>query len=112
MQHKVQAWGLGHVVKGALLGNVGHDNDLQTIGLVLVRLTQLLGFILGPHRGDDFIVLGEELLKDVGYRNALEEMTAIRVSRMSIEHRIHRCGDELIMPGDRDIPAMKPEPPS
>lgn len=68
MQHHVQAGRLDNLVKGILLGNVGHDDDGEVIRLVLVRVADLGRFVFGADGCDDVVALLEELFHDMGLR--------------------------------------------
>jgi hypothetical protein len=71
VQDDLQARDLDYLVKGILLGDVWDNHNLEAVGLVLVGIANLLGFVLGADSGDDGVALFEELLKDMGYRRVL-----------------------------------------
>lgn len=68
MNHSLEARRLGHLVEGIWLRNVRHDDHLEAVGAVLVRVADLLRLVFRAHGGDDGVALLEELLKDVGWR--------------------------------------------
>lgn len=94
MHDDLDAGRLGDLVKGIGLGDVRHDDDLETVGLVRVGVADLAGLVLGADRGDDGVALLEELLEDV------------RWTRLAV---IRGRGQTAL--GEVHVPAMKPEPP-
>lgn len=60
MQDTIQAWSLDDLVKGALLGDVGHDSCLQLVlAQVGMGIVDLLGLVLRSDRGHDRIATCE-----------------------------------------------------
>ena len=66
MHHHFQPRRLHHLIKGAFLCNVRNDNNLQVVGLVLVRIANLVRLVLGPDGCDHCVALLEELIEAVG----------------------------------------------
>ena len=66
MKDSFQPRRLNHLVKRIGLRNIGDNNDLQPIGLILVRIADLLSLVLGADCRDDGVALLEELVKDMG----------------------------------------------
>jgi len=67
VQHDLDTGDLDNLVKGIFLSDIGHDNDVELLlVLVGIRLADLLRLLLGPHSGNYAVALGEELIQDVG----------------------------------------------
>lgn len=69
VEHDLEARDLDDFVKGALLGDVGHDHGLE---LVLadagVRVVDLVGLVLGPDGGHHRVAALKKRLEDVSCR--------------------------------------------
>lgn len=57
--------GLDDLVESPGLSDIRDDRNIETIGLVLVRIPDLLGLVLGPNRGGDLVALVKELLENM-----------------------------------------------
>lgn len=85
MQHALQPGRLDNLIKGILLGNVRHDNDLQPLGAILVCVADLLCFFFGAHCCYDRVALREELFEDVGWEGVRGALNSVRRLGVSCE---------------------------
>lgn len=57
---------LGHLIKGILLGDIRHNDNLKSVCLGRVCLTNLLRLVLRADRRNNSVSLSQELLQYVG----------------------------------------------
>lgn len=67
MHDHLDPWRLDYLVKGTLLGNVGHNSYIESILIeVFISIADRLCLILRPHSSDNAVPLLQESLEDVG----------------------------------------------
>ena len=86
--HDLQTRRLGYFIEGILLGDVGDNDNLEAIGLGLVRIADLLSLVLRSNRRDDSVAGLEELFENVGYtEKGVSETPWWKLFKMGKTHR-------------------------
>ncbi len=98
MQHDLDPRGLDYLVKGILLGNVGHNDNLQ---LACGRLSGVggadgRGFLFGADGGDDAVALSEELFEDVRWERWVSFVALVRLLSVGVGIRMGCVGCDVL----------------